>query len=249
MAKPAPIATGRASTSPPTSPAPACSTRSATKAGPPGVPVPAQGDRATAMTLVSSILLALVHRTEDRRRLLGRHVAAGQRPVVVRRDRPEPRWSAPSCRRARHRNVRAPRWATIYRTKDDRWIQLTIVREDKLWAPLCRALEKPELLDDPRFVEISERRQRSAELAAIFSETFATQPYEHWRKALAAHEITFGVIQPAAGYSRRRAGSPCRRRGRDSHSRDAAHARQSNPRELRGTTDRASCPDARSAHR
>src|SRR6266853_627048 len=30
--------------------------------GPPGVPVPAQGDRATAMTLVSAILMALIHR-------------------------------------------------------------------------------------------------------------------------------------------------------------------------------------------
>src|SRR5579883_1310319 len=32
--------------------------------GPPGVPGPAQGDRATAMTLVSAILLALMHRTK-----------------------------------------------------------------------------------------------------------------------------------------------------------------------------------------
>ena len=28
----------------------------------------------------------------------------------------------------------------IYRTSDDRWLQLTIVRTDKLWAPLCRAM-------------------------------------------------------------------------------------------------------------
>ncbi|TAJ85829.1 MAG: CoA transferase [Reyranella sp.] len=161
--------------------------------GPPGVPVPAQGDRATAMTLVSSILLALVHRMKTGEgswvgtSLLGNGLwscgVIAQAALVGAFLPPRP----PPER---------PRTAlgNIYRTKDDRWIQLTIVREDKLWAPLCRALEKPELLDDPRFVEISERRQRSAELAAIFSETFATQPYEHWRKALAAHEITFGVI-------------------------------------------------------
>lgn len=161
--------------------------------GPPGVPVPAQGDRATAMTLVSSILLALVHRMKTGEgswvgtSLLGNGLwscgVIAQAALVGAFLPPRP----PPER---------PRTAlgNIYRTKDDRWIQLTIVREDKLWAPLCRALGRPELLDDPRFVEIGERRQRSAELAAIFSETFATQPYEHWRKALAAHEITFGVI-------------------------------------------------------
>jgi crotonobetainyl-CoA:carnitine CoA-transferase CaiB-like acyl-CoA transferase len=161
--------------------------------GPPGVPVPAQGDRATAMTLVSSILLALVHRMKTGEgswvgtSLLGNGLwscgVIAQAALVGAFLPPRP----PPER---------PRTAlgNIYRTKDDRWLQLTIVREDKLWVPLCHALERPELIDDPRFVEISERRQRSAELAAIFSETFATQPYEHWRKALAAHEITFGVI-------------------------------------------------------
>ena len=56
--------------------------------GPPGVPVPAQGDRATAMTLVSAILMATDPSHEDRRGLMGRHLAARQRPVVVRRRRP-----------------------------------------------------------------------------------------------------------------------------------------------------------------
>ena len=161
--------------------------------GPPGVPVPAQGDRATAMTLVSSILLALVHRMKTGEgswvgtSLLGNGlwscgvIAQAALVGAFLPARPPPE---------------RPRTAlgNIYSTKDDRWIQLTIVREDKLWAPLCRALEKPELIDDPRFAEIDERRRRSAELAAIFREIFATQPYEHWRKALAAHEITFGVI-------------------------------------------------------
>jgi len=33
----------------------------------------------------------------------------------------------------------------IYRTSDDRWLQLTIVREDKMWGPLCEAVGHPEL--------------------------------------------------------------------------------------------------------
>jgi crotonobetainyl-CoA:carnitine CoA-transferase CaiB-like acyl-CoA transferase len=161
--------------------------------GPPGVPGPAQGDRATAMTLVSAILMALIHRTKTGEgswvgtSLLGNGLwscgVIAQAALVGAFLGPRP----PPDR---------PRSAlgNIYRTSDDRWLQLTIVRTDKLWAPLCQALERPDLIDDPRFAAEAERRARSAELAAIFSEAFARKPYEHWRKALAAKEVTFGVI-------------------------------------------------------
>ena len=161
--------------------------------GPPGVPGPAQGDRATAMALVSSILMALIHRMKTGEgswvgtSLLGNGLwscgviaqAALVGAYLPHRPPPERPRSA---------------LGNIYRTSDDRWLQLTIVRTDKLWAPLCEAMELQALIGDPRFATEAERRKNSAELAAIFSETFARQPYEHWRKALAAREVTFGVI-------------------------------------------------------
>ena len=161
--------------------------------GPPGVPVPAQGDRATAMTLVSSILLALVHRMKTGEgswvgtSLLGNGLwscgVIAQAALVGAFLPPRPPLDRPRSA-----------LGSIYRTADDRWVQLTIVREDKLWAPLCRALGKPDLIDDPRFAEIDERRRQSPALAAIFREIFVTRPYDYWRDALAAQEITFGVI-------------------------------------------------------
>ena len=161
--------------------------------GPPGVPGPAQGDRATAMALVSSILMALIHRMKTGEgswvgtSLLGNGlwscgvIAQAALVGAFLPHRPPPD---------------RPRSAlgNIYRTSDDRWLQLTIVRADKMWRPLCEALGRAELADDPRFAAEPDRRARSAELAAIISETFATKPYEHWREALAANAITFGVI-------------------------------------------------------
>src|SRR5476651_104923 len=161
--------------------------------GPPGVPVPAQGDRATAMTLVSAILMALIHRMKTGEgswvgtSLLGNGLwscgVIAQAALVGAFLTPRP----PPDR---------PRSAlgNIYRTSDDRWLQLTIVREDKLWAPLATAVGHPELIDDPRFAALAERRKNSAPLAAILSAAFAKKDYEHWRKALAAGEVTFGVI-------------------------------------------------------
>ena len=161
--------------------------------GPPGVPGPAQGDRATAMALVSSILMALIHRMKTGEgswvgtSLLGNGlwscgvIAQAALVGAFLPHRPPPD---------------RPRSAlgNIYRTSDDRWLQLTIVREDKMWPPLAAAIGRPELVTDPRFAEITERRKNSADLAAIFSEAFASNTYAHWVKALAAGGITFGVI-------------------------------------------------------
>ncbi|MCW5735900.1 MAG: CoA transferase [Enhydrobacter sp.] len=161
--------------------------------GPPGVPGPAQGDRATAMALVSSILMALIHRMKTGEgswvgtSLLGNGlwscgvIAQAALVGAFLPHRPPPD---------------RPRSAlgNIYRTSDDRWLQLTIVRADKMWRPLCEALGLATLADDPRFSTETERRLNSAALAQIMSDIFATRPYEYWREALARHGITFGVI-------------------------------------------------------
>jgi formyl-CoA transferase len=161
--------------------------------GPPGVPGPAQGDRATAMTLVASILMALMHRMKTGEgswvgtSLLGNGLwscgVIAQAALVGAFLPPRPPPERPRSA-----------LGNIYRTSDDRWLQLTIVRTDKLWAPLCEALELPQLASDPRFAAEADRRSHSAELARILGETFAKKPYEHWREALAAGEVTFGVI-------------------------------------------------------
>src|SRR5690349_22772192 len=129
------------------------------------------------MTLVSSILMALIHRMKTGEgswvgtSLLGNGlwscgvIAQAALVGAYLPHRPPPD---------------RPRSAlgNIYRTSDDRWLQLTIVRTDKLWAPLCEAMELPDLIKDPRFAVEADRRSRSAELAAIFTEAFARKPYE-----------------------------------------------------------------------
>jgi len=164
--------------------------------GPPGVPGPAQGDRATAMSLVSAILMALMHRTKT-----------GEGSWVGTSLLGNGLWSCGVIAQAALSNAFLPprpppdrprsALSNIYRTRDDRWIQLTLVREDKLWAPICRAIGQPALADDPRFPTSEERRRRSAELATIVRDAFAAHDYDHWVKALAEHEITFGVISRA----------------------------------------------------
>jgi len=161
--------------------------------GPPGVPGPAQGDRATAMALVSSILMALMHRMKTGEgswvgtSLLGNGLwSCGVIAQAALADAYLPHRPPPDRPRSALGN--------IYRTSDDRWLQLTIVSEDKMWPPLAAAIGHPELVKDPRFAETPERRKHSADLAAIMNKAFAGNTYEYWLKALAAGGITFGVI-------------------------------------------------------
>jgi formyl-CoA transferase len=161
--------------------------------GPPGVPGPAQGDRATAMTLVSAILMALMHRTTTGEgswvgtSLLGNGLwSCGVIAQAALADAFLPPRPPPERPRSAFSN--------IYRTSDDRWIQITIVREDKLWPLMCRALGHPQLVDDPRFATVQDRRERSAELATIMREAFAASDLDYWVKTLAEHDITFGII-------------------------------------------------------
>jgi formyl-CoA transferase len=63
-----------------------------------------------------------------------------------------------------------------------------------MWPGICETIGRPELVDDPRFATVEERRRRSGELAAILGAAFASRDYEHWRQTMSAHGITFGVI-------------------------------------------------------
>ena len=84
--------------------------------------------------------------------------------------------------------------ANQYRTADGRWIQLTIAREDKLWPGLCEAMERLDLLDDPRFQDTRIRRARAERIGGDPRSGFASHPWPEWKMRLRRHEITFGLL-------------------------------------------------------
>ena len=161
--------------------------------GPPAFSLPAQGDQMTGMNLFAAIAMALLHRE---RTGLGSEVSTSLHASGL--------WSngmlaqgallgafvAPRPPRNKPRSA----LANQYRTSDGRWIQLTIVREDKLWPELCKAIERLDLLAEPRFQTTDLRRGHATELAAILDPVFAAHPWLEWRKRLRHHEITFGLL-------------------------------------------------------
>lgn len=83
---------------------------------------------------------------------------------------------------------------TYYRCRDDRWLILTILNEDRYWPVLLTCLDREDLATDARFATREDRHERSVELVGVLDEAFATQDRAHWREVLHSHGIVFDVV-------------------------------------------------------
>ncbi|HSH07043.1 MAG TPA: CoA transferase [Burkholderiales bacterium] len=160
---------------------------------PPHFSMPAAGDRATAMSLVSAILLALMRREKSGRggRVSTSLLAAGlwsngvavQAALVgatlpLRPPRERPRSALGNC----------------YRCKDGRWFSIALPMEERFWPGLCRVVGRPELEHDARFATTPARRANAAALTAVFDAVFVAEDWAHWRERLRAERMIFAPI-------------------------------------------------------
>ena len=161
--------------------------------GPPAFSLPAQGDQMAGMNLFAAVTMALMHRerTGEGSEVSTSLLAGGLwSNAMLAQGALLGAFVAPRPPRTKPRSA----LANQYRTSDGRWIQLTIVREEKLWPELCKAMEREDLLGDPRFQTTELRRAHAPELAAILDPIFASLPWLEWRARLRRHEITFGLL-------------------------------------------------------
>ncbi len=90
-----------------------------------------------------------------------------------------------------------------YRTKDDRWVQLTAADRyaaasdpegRAFWAAFCRALDRGDLVNDPRFITTATRQEHRQELTPILEKTFASRTYAEWEKRLRENNLMYGPV-------------------------------------------------------
>ena len=77
---------------------------------------------------------------------------------------------------------------------------LMMLESDRYWADFCRHIERPELIDDPRFADAAARYQNRRECVGVLDEVFASRPFAEWCDE--------------AVDARRACGRRCRRRAR-----------------------------------
>jgi len=154
------------------------------------------GDRPAGMNLLTAVLLALMKRekTGEGARVSTSLLSSGA-------------WANATMIQAQlcgaRFNEKVPRSRSYnftylhYMPKDGRPFKLNMHDYRKGWAPFCRAMGRPDLIEDPRFAAIEERVRNMPELIAIFDEIIARHDLAHWNRVLAEYDIPFS---PVASY-------------------------------------------------
>jgi crotonobetainyl-CoA:carnitine CoA-transferase CaiB-like acyl-CoA transferase len=80
-----------------------------------------------------------------------------------------------------------------YSTKDGERINVICVN-DRFWPPLCRAIDRADLIDDSRFSSMVLRRDARDEIELIFTKAFATETAAYWCEKLEAERAPYAVV-------------------------------------------------------
>jgi formyl-CoA transferase len=159
----------------------------------PAMSAPGMGDHATAMSLFGGIMAALWarERTGRGRRVTTSLFANGlwsngmMASMVLCGATPTPRDPEAPIANA---------LAVQYETRDGRWLQLTLLNEDREWPRLLAVLDAVELADDPRFVDLDGRREHAAALYDALAAHFRTLDGDRARTLLAEAGVPAAML-------------------------------------------------------
>jgi crotonobetainyl-CoA:carnitine CoA-transferase CaiB-like acyl-CoA transferase len=96
----------------------------------------------------------------------------------------------------RHRN-QAP-LMNPYRAADGRWFFFTGLEAARHIPAVCRALGRPDLLDDPRFADASSIRRNRTDVIALLDELIAERPLAEWAERFEAEGVWWAPAQTPA---------------------------------------------------
>ena len=91
--------------------------------------------------------------------------------------------------------IRVP--SDTLRTRDGRFINITVVNE-RHWAPFCRAIDREEWIDDPRFADMPSRIRHRADLKGPLVARFAEETLEEWISRLDAARVPYAPVNDYA---------------------------------------------------
>jgi crotonobetainyl-CoA:carnitine CoA-transferase CaiB-like acyl-CoA transferase len=150
---------------------------------PPPPQRPGMGDHTTALLVAGSVAMALLDRQRTGQGqevdvslhntglwvlgmdIQGTLLAGEAAPRVSRQAAPNPLFDS-------------------YRTGDGRWLMLVMLVSDMYWPQFCRAIERVDLENDPRFASFEARLQNCKELIALLDVQFAQRTLEEWGRRL-----------------------------------------------------------------
>jgi crotonobetainyl-CoA:carnitine CoA-transferase CaiB-like acyl-CoA transferase len=166
---------------------------------PPTLPVAGSGDGATAVALFGAIVTALYRRERTGQgssvttSLLAAGVWASAVPVLGA--------LTDASFYPLHDRMRPPNATfNVYKAADESWFAV-LVTPDR-WPSFAHAIDRADLLTDPRFSDSAELAANAAALTAILDEVFVSKPMSDWRAALDEARVTYGVVREPTDVAR-----------------------------------------------
>jgi crotonobetainyl-CoA:carnitine CoA-transferase CaiB-like acyl-CoA transferase len=81
-----------------------------------------------------------------------------------------------------------------YLCRDQRWLMLSLLDQQRHWPLLAACIGREELVHDPRFATASARHAHARELIAILDAVFAAKDLAVWRAVLDANDLVTGAV-------------------------------------------------------
>lgn len=82
-----------------------------------------------------------------------------------------------------------------YMTRDGRFIHLNMLDADKYWADFCTVVGHPELIDDPRFLDMPLRKENARACVEALDAIFASRDYSEWVVIMKAAKGVWAPMQ------------------------------------------------------
>jgi crotonobetainyl-CoA:carnitine CoA-transferase CaiB-like acyl-CoA transferase len=153
------------------------------------------GDHPTGMALLSAVLLALLARERSGR---GTRVScsllangAWSNSVLI-----QAKLLGAQFLERRPREDARSFTSVYYRAGDRRLFKMVVVDTRRDWPKICRAIGRPDLIDDPRYATLEARLEdgRMRELIELCDRIFAGQPMPYWQRALEQADVAYSLV-------------------------------------------------------
>lgn len=96
--------------------------------------------------------------------------------------------------------IRRPRFIALnplvnqYQTRDSQRFLLCCLDTANDWGRICRAIGRPELIDDPRYATAEARSRHSEELVALLDEAIGGRDMAEWEPLFRQQDVVWGLI-------------------------------------------------------
>ncbi len=152
-----------------------------------------QGDHATALNLLSAILVALRLRDQSGE---GRSVEVNLMQTGLWTIGADAAVAAVSGEQPRRYDRSRP-WNPIrnsYQTRDGRWLLLGMTQADRFWPRFVAMIGEPSWALDPRFADLEGRKRHAAELRERIETLIASADLAEWGRRLDEAQLVWAPV-------------------------------------------------------